>query len=94
MKNINKRTLFLSLLILLIAFSAVSMIASPAEVRYTWTGINPWNGIQGIPMTLNRFLNLGAGVTYTLSALIVAYLWWRIYALITKLGKRRTSEEE
>ena len=36
MKTINKTSLLLALIILAIAFSIISMIAAPAEIRYTW----------------------------------------------------------
>ena len=43
MKTINKTSLLLALIILAIAFSIISMIAAPAEIRYSWHGLNPWN---------------------------------------------------
>lgn len=41
MKTINKTSLLLALIILAIAFSIISMIAAPAEIRYSWHGLNP-----------------------------------------------------
>lgn len=38
MKTINKTSLLLALIILAIAFSIISMIAAPAEIRYSGTG--------------------------------------------------------
>ena len=50
MKTINKTSLFLALIILAIAFSIISMIAAPAEMRYSWHGLNPWNTVQAVPI--------------------------------------------
>lgn len=85
MKTIDKTTLILSLIILAIAFSIISIIATPAEIRYTWQGFNPWNTVQAVPLMFRRFLKMDDWITYSLSVLIIAYLWWRIYALVKKL---------
>ena len=55
MKTINKTSLFLALIILAIAFSIISMIAAPAEMRYSWHGLNPWNTVQAVPLMFKRF---------------------------------------
>ena len=39
MKNKNKITTLIALLVLIIAFSIISMITSPADIRFSWTGI-------------------------------------------------------
>lgn len=41
MKTINKTSLLLALIILAIAFSIISMIAAPAEIRYSWARAEP-----------------------------------------------------
>ena len=58
MKTINKTSLLLALIILAIAFSIISMIAAPAEIRYSWHGLNPWNTIQAVPLMFKRFLKM------------------------------------
>lgn len=88
MKTIDKTTLILSLIILAIAFSIISIIASPTEIRYTWQGFNPWNTVRAVPLMFQRFLKMDDWITYSLSVLIIAYLWWRIYALANKFKKK------
>ena len=58
MKTINKTSLLLALIILAIAFSIISMIAAPAEIRYSWHGLNPWNTVQAVPLMFKRFLKM------------------------------------
>ena len=87
MKTINKTSLLLALIILAIAFSIISMIAAPAEIRYTWHGLNPWNTVQAVPLMFKRFLIMDDWIIYSLSVLIIAYLWWRIYALVNKFRR-------
>ena len=71
----------------IIAFSIISMIAAPAEIRYTWHGLNPWNTVQAVPLMFKRFLKMDDWIIYSLSVLIIAYLWWRIYALVNKFRR-------
>ncbi|MFR1240629.1 MAG: hypothetical protein ACLSDJ_05670 [Butyricimonas faecihominis] len=67
-------------------FSIISMTA-PAEIRYSWHGLNPWNTIQAVPLMFKRFLKMDDWIIYSLSVLIIAYLWWRIYALVNKFRR-------
>ena len=85
MKTINKTSLFLALIILAIAFSI--MIAAPAEMRYSWHGLNPWNTVQAVPLMFKRFFKTNDWIIYSLSVLIIVYLWWRIYALVNKFRR-------
>ena len=87
MKTINKTSLFLAFIILAIAFSIISMIAAPAEMRYSWHGLNPWNTVQAVPLMFKRFFKTDDWIIYYLSALIIVYLWWRIYALVNKFRR-------
>ena len=87
MKTINKTSLFLALIILVIAFSIISMIAAPAEMRYSRHGLNPWNTVQAVPLMFKRFFKTDDWIIYSLSALIIVYLWWRIYALVNKFRR-------
>lgn len=66
MKTINKTSLLLALIILAIAFSIISMIAAPAEIRYSWHGLNPWNTIQAVPLMFKRFLKMDDWIIYSL----------------------------
>ena len=70
MKTINKTSLLLALIILAIAFSIISMIAAPAEIRYTWHGLNPWNTVQAVPLMFKRFFKMDDWIIYSLSVLI------------------------
>lgn len=87
MKTINKTSLFLAFIILAIAFSIISMIAAQAEMRYSWHGLNPWNTVQAVPLMFKRFFKTDDWIIYSLSALIIVYLWWRIYALVNKFRR-------
>lgn len=57
MKNINKTAFIVSLLVLIAAFSVLSMTSMPEEFRYTWVGLNPWNGVEGLAFTVRYFLH-------------------------------------
>lgn len=64
MKNINKTAFIVSLLVLIAAFSVLSMTSMPEEFRYTWVGLNPWNGVEGLAFTVRYFLHTSVTVTY------------------------------
>lgn len=85
MKHINKPALFISLIVLVIAFGILSMTSVPQEYRYTWTGINPWNGIEGLAFTIRYFLHTGVAVTYLLTTAVVFLIWWRLYAIFNRI---------
>ena len=70
MKTINKTSLLLALIILAIAFSIISMIAAPAEIRYSWHGLNPWNTIQAVPLMFKRFLKMDDWIISILSLVL------------------------
>ncbi len=84
MKNINKLALILSLLLLTVLFSAISIIALPKAFRYTWVAMNPWNGVEGVMLTIQRFLHTGPTWTYIISGCLILLIWWRLYALINR----------
>lgn len=84
MKNINKLALILSLLTLLIACSVLNMSSLPKEYRYTWAGMNPWNGVEGIAFTVSYFLHTGIAATYVITIGLVLMIWWRMYALFNR----------
>ena len=56
MKNIDKTSLIISLVALVAAFSIISIIAAPTEVRFSWQGINPWNTVRAVPLMFKRFM--------------------------------------
>ncbi len=85
MKNIDKTSLIISLVALVAAFSIISIIAFPTEVRFSWQGINPWNTVRAVPLMFKRFIDIDNRIIYTISMLLIAYLWWRMYALIKKI---------
>ncbi|MCR9012194.1 hypothetical protein [Gabonibacter chumensis] len=89
MKNKNKITILIALLVLIITFSIISMITSPADIRFSWAGINPWNTVKGVFYMFNRYIRVNAWVNYSLTVLLIAYLWWRIYALVGRFRRRQ-----
>ncbi|WP_065220313.1 MULTISPECIES: hypothetical protein [Butyricimonas] len=94
MKSIDRTSLIISFIALVVVFSIVSIIGSPAEIRFSWQGINPWNTVSAVPLMFKRFISLSDGIIYTLSVLLIAYLWWRIYALINKIKNRPNRQKE
>lgn len=85
MARINKPAFFISLLLLVVAFGVLSMTSVPRELRYTWTGINPWNGIEGLAFTVRYFLHTSVTLTYLLTAALVFLIWWRLYAIFNRI---------
>lgn len=94
MKRINKTSLLFSFIILIVVFCVISIIAAPTEIRYTWHGINPWNTVQAVPLMFKRFLKTDDWIIYSLSVLIVVYIWWRIYALVNRFKNNRKQEQD
>ncbi|MDL2283133.1 hypothetical protein LJB94_01285 [Odoribacter sp. OttesenSCG-928-G04] len=92
MKKINKIALILSFITLLVIFSGISMIALPKEYRYNWVSMNPWNGVEGVMLTVQRFLGTGEILTYILSFALIIFLWWRLYAVILRYFPKREEE--
>lgn len=84
MKNISKIALLLSFLVLCIMMSVLSMTASAENLRYTWAAINPWNGVEGVAFTIGYYLSMGATVTYIVTIALLTFIWWRLYALISR----------
>lgn len=71
MKNINKTAFIVSLLVLIAAFSVLSMTSMPEEFRYTWVGLNPWNGVEGLAFTVRYFLHTSVAVTYIITVALL-----------------------
>lgn len=94
MKSIDKTSLVISFAALVVVFSIISIIASPAEARFSWQGINPWNTVSAVPLMFKRFISLDNWIIYTLSVLLIAYLWWRTYALINKIRNRQNQQKD
>ncbi len=86
MKTINKTSLLLAHIILAIAFQHINDCC-PRLKYVTWHGLNPWNTVQAVPLMFKRFLKMDDWIIYSLSVLIIAYLWWRIYALVNKFRR-------
>lgn len=84
MKKINKLALILSLVTLIVACSVLSMTSVAKEYRFTWVAMNPWNGVEGIAFTIGYFLHTTKVVTSLLTALLLAVIWWRLYALFSR----------
>lgn len=85
MNRIRKIPFFLSLIVLIVAFSALSVSSMPQEFRYTWTGLNPWNGVEGLAFTIRYFLHTGVALTYMLTIALVFLIWWRLYAIFGRI---------
>lgn len=85
MKNLNKIALITSFLVLLVAFSVLSMTSVPQELRYTWKGLNPWNGVEGLAFTIRYFLHASVTLTYLLTAVLILLVWWRLYAIFNRI---------
>lgn len=85
MKNLNKIALIVSFIVLLAAFSILSMSSVPVEFRYTLTGINPWRGVEGLAFTVNHFLHTGIFLTYACTIALIFLIWWRLYAIFSRI---------
>lgn len=88
MKHVHLPILILSFLILVLACSAISMSAVDRAYRFTWTTLNPWNGVEGIAFTLGRFLHTGKTANCLLTSGLLLVVWWRLYALIRRTFNR------
>lgn len=88
MKKINLLFLVLSLIILIVACSALSMSSVASNYRFTWVAMNPWNGIEGIAFTIGYFLHTGKTVSLLLSLGLLLVMWWRLYALLKRTFAR------
>lgn len=84
MKNLNKYALLYSFLVLIIAFSALSMSAAPSNMRFTWEGINPWNGFEGLAFTIGYITPVPVWAVYLITIAITLLIGWRLYALFNR----------
>lgn len=81
MKHFNKYALLYSFIILVIALSAFSMSAAPSNMRLTWDGINPWNGIRSFAFTIGYIIPVATWGVYLITAGVILVIWWRLYSL-------------
>lgn len=84
MKRTNILILLISFLLTVMACSALSMSAVVREYRFTWVAMNPWNGVEGISLTVSRFLHTSPQVSLSIAIILLLIIWWRIYALICR----------
>ena len=84
MKHIDKLSLGLSLLTLIIACSLLSMFSVAKEYRFTWVAMNPWNGVEGIAFTVNHFLHTTKTVTMLVTCGLLLLIWWRLYTVFNR----------
>lgn len=90
MKNIHLPILIISFLLLVLGCSALSMSAAPGNYRFTWAGMNPWNGVEGIAFSVGYFLHTGKAASLLITIGLLGVIWWRLYALIRRtFGNRR-----
>lgn len=85
MKNIHKIALIVSFIALIALFSLLSMLNYTKEFRYTWQGMNPWNGVEGVVFTVNRFLHTGEVFSWLIGTVLILFIWWRLYALLKRV---------
>lgn len=55
------------------------------EFRYTWVGLNPWNGVEGLAFTVRYFLHTSVAVTYIITVALLFLIWWRLYAIFHRI---------
>lgn len=82
MKKQKILILIISFLVLVLACSALSMSAVAREYRFTWVAMNPWNGVEGIALTIGHFFHTKPTTNLLITIGILLVIWWRIYALI------------
>lgn len=83
----NKKAFILSLIVLIVAFGVLSMTSVPKEFRYTWNGMNPWNGVEGLAFTVRYFLHTSVTVTYLVTISLIFLIWWRLYAIFNRIWR-------
>lgn len=88
MKKIDKVILILSFIALTVIFSLASLVAAPSLIRYTWRGINPLNGVEGVYSMFEKYLGLAPWLTGILSAILILLVWWRLYILIERFLRK------
>ncbi|MDY4042790.1 MAG: hypothetical protein SOY65_03165 [Marinifilaceae bacterium] len=88
MKKIDKLIVFLSLISLTVIFSLMSLVAAPSPIRYTWKGINPLNGIEGVYSMFEKYLGLAPWLTGILSGILILLVWWRLYTMIKRFIRK------
>lgn len=81
-KKINKIELLFSFIILIIFCSAISICSAAENSRWTFESINPWNCVQGVSFTISYFLHTGAFISYSVTLLLILFIWWRLYVLL------------
>lgn len=84
MKKINKLALSLALLTLIAACSVLSMATVMEGYRFTWVAMNPWNGVEGIALTVSHFLHTSRIITILITSGLLAVIWWRLYAIYNR----------
>ncbi|MEG1553885.1 MAG: hypothetical protein RSB93_01040 [Rikenellaceae bacterium] len=86
MKKINITALLLSLIVLVIACSAISISSAPENYRWACESINPLNGIEAIAFVVSYLLHTGGFITYILVGSMFVILWRVLYALFRRLA--------
>ena len=85
MKKINISILLSSFILLVLACSALSMSAVMSEYRFTWVAMNPWNGVEGVALTIGHYLHIGKSISTLITLGVLSVTWWRIYALLCSI---------
>lgn len=87
-KRTDPLSLVLATIALLLVFSVLSFIAAPPSVRFTWLGLNPWNGVQGVFALVHKYLATADFWTYLIGGVLILIIWWRMYAVVHRAIRR------
>lgn len=86
MRKFNAWAFILSLLVVLVAFSAVSISSVAENDKWALASINPWNGVEGVAFVISYFLRTGLWSTYLVTIGLALMLWFGIYKLMAKIA--------
>lgn len=71
-----------SLVIVMIACSALSFVSVAENHRWTLSTLNPLNGIESIAFVVSYFSGMGAAASYTITAVILLAISSGLYFLM------------
>lgn len=89
MRKHNILSFSIAFVLVLVAFSAISISSVAENDRWMLASINPWNGVEGVAFVVSYFLRTGLWSTYAITLGLASVLWFGVYMLITTLLKRR-----
>lgn len=92
MRKRNILPFSIALVLVLVAFSALSISSVAENNRWTLASINPWNGVEAVAYVISYFSRTGLWTTYAITLGLASVLWFGVYMLITTLFKRRKED--